>query len=523
MGKQDNNPFRSGNTAAIDLDQVDKDAEDGWNPWNQRRNQEKNPWASDDWGGGGGGKDWPDEFGGKGGAKGGTAALDISEFEGGEGEPPPASRRANKKGNDWGDIEDFFGGGGGGGGGTAALDLGGFQGDDEESEPERVQRKKRAERTEDVRDPHTHNDQRGRLSYEGGQGDPTRERGETSRGKGRNQAPTRRPKEAVEESALEGDEDESLMPHERTMAIGLDEIKGMQPPPPPGGGMRRASGSAPRESMARTEALDVEALRQGARPVPADLFPDESTVGISLSGGEAPTTDFARPDEARGNPSRTSMLDKAELERYRLNEAASGAKLLIFVPGNAPVPFDLRPGITNVGRERTNHLVLSDPYCSRKHLRFKKMQATFEARDTGSDNGTLLNGAPMTPNQDVPLQLGDELRIGSTTMRFLRGEPRPEDYAPPRFERSVTSSRPAVPQYTDQVMDPGGRNTGRIEAPMAPATQGGGVPAAAIVVVMALIIGIVLLAVVALVYFFYAKSGGGGAAALWQGAWQALA
>lgn len=507
----DNNPFRSGNTAALDLDQLEKEGADNWNPWNKQRNQERSPWASDDWGGGK--SDWPEEFGGSGGGgggggNGGTAALDISDFDAEAFEKDQSSRRVNKDGNDWGDVEDFFGGGVGGG--TAALDLSGFQ--SEEAQEDEVFQKKRAERTEDARDPHTHNDQRGRLTYEGGQGDPHKEDGQASRGSGRNRMGDARAKERVDEGRMEALADDGpLLPQERTMAIGLDEIRNQAPPPREGSGLRKAASDISEDELSRTEALDIEEIRKGISrgvpmPEPADLFPEESTVAINMPelGSTPPTTDFPAPTASNPAAFKTSMLDKAELEKHRLNEVASGAKLMILVPGNDPVPFDLRPGITNVGRERTNHLVLADPYCSRKHLRVKKYQGSFEARDIGSDNGTLLNGVAMRHNQDMVLGHGDELRIGSTTMRFILGRPGPEDYAPPRFDQSITASKPAIPRYTDQVDAIAGPPTSRVQVPPT-GQRGGGMSMATIVILVALVLGI--LALVAAVLVFVVFSG----------------
>ncbi len=526
MSKEDNNPFRSGNTSALDLDQLEKHGEENWNPWNKQRNKKDNPWESKDWSGGA--EDWPEEFQGSKG--GGTAALDISEFQ---KEAPDfddstagnAWGKSAKSSQGWGDFDDFFGGGGG----TAALDLAGFDVEEDPGEGN-LRLKRRAERNEDVRNAHTHSDQKGSLTYEGGQGDPHTESGRSSRAGGRNQTdhPRRQAKE-FDIDDLEGEDDEDLMPHESTMAIDIAQIKSAQAPPRDGSGLRKAAGSLPDvdKPMERTEALDIESIRAQSIPVPepADLFPEESTVAFSIpSPKSASTTDFPRPEApvssnkreriaSGGMASRTSMLDKSELEKYRFQEVASGGKFMIFVPGNAPVPFDLRPGVTNVGRERTNHLVLSDPYCSRKHLRIKKLSGKFQALDNGSDNGTLLNGQPMVANQDITLSHGDELCIGSTIMRMVIGTPSPSDQAPPRFQPRRTGSHPAMEPMTDHVMHSSAPNntqgpyTQQVRAP----AEGGGLSTTALVLLVTIILGIIALIAVALVYVFVFQDQSGAA------------
>lgn len=93
-------------------------------------------------------------------------------------------------------------------------------------------------------------------------------------------------------------------------------------------------------------------------------------------------------------------------------------KLIIFVPDTDPIEFELMPGITTVGRGMENHLVLGDPYASRKHMVITCKDGRYSFEDTGSDNGTVYNGRRGA--QSV-LTTGDILEIGSVQMRFVQG------------------------------------------------------------------------------------------------------
>ena len=103
-------------------------------------------------------------------------------------------------------------------------------------------------------------------------------------------------------------------------------------------------------------------------------------------------------------------------------------KLVIFVPDTDPIVFELMPGITTVGRGMENHLVLGDPYASRKHMMITHRDGQYQFGDTGSDNGTQVNGGRCSSKV---LQTGDVVEIGNVMMRFVMGDVRPEHQARP--------------------------------------------------------------------------------------------
>lgn len=80
--------------------------------------------------------------------------------------------------------------------------------------------------------------------------------------------------------------------------------------------------------------------------------------------------------------------------------------------------FVLRAGLASIaGREAGLPVHLRDPKASRQHAEFAvDARGVVTVRDLGSANGTLLNGAPLSAPRD--LRVGDEVRIGDTTLRL---------------------------------------------------------------------------------------------------------
>ena len=122
-----------------------------------------------------------------------------------------------------------------------------------------------------------------------------------------------------------------------------------------------------------------------------------------------------------------SNLDMTPVAAAPVAPQQSG-KLVIFVPETEPIMFELMPGITTVGRGMENHLVLGDPYASRKHLVITCKNGFFSFEDTGSDNGTVVNGQTC---KAAPLKTGDVVEIGSVQMRFVQGPVLPQHQARP--------------------------------------------------------------------------------------------
>ena len=68
-----------------------------------------------------------------------------------------------------------------------------------------------------------------------------------------------------------------------------------------------------------------------------------------------------------------------------------------------------------IGRAPDSTVVIADPRASRRHAEIRPSGQGFVVNDLGSMNGTLINGSPIREHM---LQDGDEIKIGSTTLRF---------------------------------------------------------------------------------------------------------
>ncbi|MGA8270710.1 MAG: sigma 54-interacting transcriptional regulator, partial [Candidatus Sulfotelmatobacter sp.] len=76
----------------------------------------------------------------------------------------------------------------------------------------------------------------------------------------------------------------------------------------------------------------------------------------------------------------------------------------------------LSDGEITIGREASNGLAVVDPSVSRRHCAVSGQGATFQVRDLGSRNGTLVNSEAV---QEQELKHGDEIAAGDSSFLFL--------------------------------------------------------------------------------------------------------
>ena len=56
---------------------------------------------------------------------------------------------------------------------------------------------------------------------------------------------------------------------------------------------------------------------------------------------------------------------------------------------------------------------------SRNHLKITHQESAFLAEDLGSANGTFINGLPLRAQEVLPINNGDELRLGELRLHVL--------------------------------------------------------------------------------------------------------
>ena len=77
--------------------------------------------------------------------------------------------------------------------------------------------------------------------------------------------------------------------------------------------------------------------------------------------------------------------------------------------------FELRQGVTTLGRAITSDVVLADHRASREHARIHVRGEQVLLEDLNSRNGTFVNGARVST-----VALGPDSRIGIGDLQFVR-------------------------------------------------------------------------------------------------------
>ena len=102
------------------------------------------------------------------------------------------------------------------------------------------------------------------------------------------------------------------------------------------------------------------------------------------------------------------------------DELESGQGLLLVKRGpNAGSTFLLAHEATTVGRDPGSAVFLDDITVSRKHAIFERRTDEWFVKDTGSLNGTYVNGEQV---DETKLATGDEVQVGKFKLTFFAAE-----------------------------------------------------------------------------------------------------
>ncbi len=116
-------------------------------------------------------------------------------------------------------------------------------------------------------------------------------------------------------------------------------------------------------------------------------------------------------DDSQGGDQGTSAISAEEAKRHGL-----AREIVELVLESRSYPLEGR-GPWSIGRSEENEIVIQDPNVSRRHARLLRSENGFLVEDSGSTNGTLLDGAPIDRER---IENGDELTFGGITARFVR-------------------------------------------------------------------------------------------------------
>jgi class 3 adenylate cyclase/pSer/pThr/pTyr-binding forkhead associated (FHA) protein len=120
--------------------------------------------------------------------------------------------------------------------------------------------------------------------------------------------------------------------------------------------------------------------------------------------------------------------------------------LYIQIPGGKEFIFDLSKPEVAIGRELKNDLILDDPRVSRTHALARLIEDGVVLRDLESGNGTFVNGFRIPPNVDFRLAENDQIKMGSCSLTFQRGQL-------PQNDTVQDSFRGVVPKTSDLYRD----------------------------------------------------------------------
>lgn len=165
-------------------------------------------------------------------------------------------------------------------------------------------------------------------------------------------------------------------------------------------------------------AYDEYGSRDEPEPQPAPAgapysSEDAAFGGAAVAGAAAgvaartyPPTEPPEPDHVMQNAERTVMIDDVPVATATLVNHANGET------------FTLAAERTVIGREQNCDVVILDPSVSRRHAEILHSDSGWLVRDTGSTNGTKINGVATTQSR---IYSGDVLDLGKTRLEFQEG------------------------------------------------------------------------------------------------------
>lgn len=131
-----------------------------------------------------------------------------------------------------------------------------------------------------------------------------------------------------------------------------------------------------------------------------------------------------RPPATGGGPSsdperfgEITQVVHVPVEEQAPTAAPLMATVTVLTGQNTGVVFELKAGVSDVGRGTDVDIPLTDAGLSRRHARIVTSPGNYTLEDLGSTNGTFLNGLKVTDR--VRMESGARIQVGATTvLRF---------------------------------------------------------------------------------------------------------
>jgi len=96
--------------------------------------------------------------------------------------------------------------------------------------------------------------------------------------------------------------------------------------------------------------------------------------------------------------------------------STSNYSVRVSLPGGGTREYVLPASGLSLGRAQDNDILLQDPKVSGRHARISIQGSNVQVMDMGSTNGTYLNGRPIPPHTPTPVNPGDVIQVGDTTL-----------------------------------------------------------------------------------------------------------
>jgi len=133
------------------------------------------------------------------------------------------------------------------------------------------------------------------------------------------------------------------------------------------------------------------------------------TLRLQLPGGASASATTSLPSN------RTAAMDAPPATASAEPEAPAAA---FWVGEDMRIPLSL--GQHTFGRKADNDIVIADPYVSGRHGRVEVTEDEITITDTGSTNGTLVDGEKLEPSAPRSLEASSVIRLGNLEFRIER-------------------------------------------------------------------------------------------------------
>lgn len=165
------------------------------------------------------------------------------------------------------------------------------------------------------------------------------------------------------------------------------------------------------QQMRKNEAVVAEKLRKLGVQIPGDPLPDDDVAAAQAEPFKPPPLVPEGHCQYCGQPFAADGTCACQVGAPRQAVAAISSQPKLIGDG---IILEISDGTTSLGREGI--LTISDPTISRKHAQVRRESGHVFLSDTGSSNGTFVNGAKI--DAEIELHPGDTVQFGAVKFRY---------------------------------------------------------------------------------------------------------